>query len=146
MNKSTNNDIISTVDESKAVKDVHYVGKINKDIYSCVTKDIVTDEVIITDERIQHIKERHPNDFERYSEYISNMIDQPEYILESEKENTAVILREFEKDNEKFKLILKIKTKYDPENYRNSVISFWKVGETTWKKLLRNKKILYKNK
>lgn len=41
LNKSTNSDIISTVDENKAVKDVHYVGKINKDIYSCITKDIV---------------------------------------------------------------------------------------------------------
>lgn len=51
-----------TNDKEKA--DVHIVGKIDKNIYKCITTDIVTDEVIITDERIQHIKERHPNDYE----------------------------------------------------------------------------------
>ena len=34
------------------------IGKLDKGIYSCVTDDIATDEVIITDERIRHIKER----------------------------------------------------------------------------------------
>ena len=36
------------------------LGKIDREVYSCVAGDIVTDEVIITDERVQHIKERHP--------------------------------------------------------------------------------------
>ena len=31
--------------------EVHFVGKLDKDIYKCITEDIVTDEVIITDER-----------------------------------------------------------------------------------------------
>lgn len=35
---------------------MHTVGKIDREIYKCITKDIVTDEVIITDERIGHIK------------------------------------------------------------------------------------------
>lgn len=48
---------------------MHTVGRINRDIYKCITEDLVTDEVIITDERIQHIKERHPDDYERYYEY-----------------------------------------------------------------------------
>ena len=38
------------------------IGKIDIDKYCCVIDDIVTSEVIITDERIQHIKDRHPND------------------------------------------------------------------------------------
>ena len=36
------------------------IGKLNRDIYKCITDDIVTDEVIITDNQIQHIKDRHP--------------------------------------------------------------------------------------
>ncbi len=36
--------------------DVFTIGKIDIEIYKCVAEDIVTDEVIITDERIQHIK------------------------------------------------------------------------------------------
>ncbi|MEG2642047.1 MAG: phage minor head protein, partial [Eubacterium sp.] len=60
------------IDESKESGkiEVHTIGKIDKSIYSVVTPDIRTDEVIITDERIQHIKDGHPNDYERYSMYI----------------------------------------------------------------------------
>lgn len=43
---------------------MHKVGKINIDIFKCVTEDIITNEVIITDERIEHIKDHHPNDYE----------------------------------------------------------------------------------
>ena len=37
------------------------VGNINIDKYRCITDMIVTTEVIIIDERVQHIKEGHPN-------------------------------------------------------------------------------------
>lgn len=135
--------IIGSIEKSGAA-DLHYIGKIDKEIYSCVTSDITTDEVIITDERIAHIKERHPNDYEVYCGYMSQMIDSPDYIVEANKPNTAVLLKSFEQDDEKFKLILKIKTCSEPDSYRNSVISFWKIGDTTWNKLLKNKKVLYK--
>ena len=43
---------------------MHTVGEIDRRIYKCITNDITTNEVIITDERIMHIKERHPDDYE----------------------------------------------------------------------------------
>ena len=120
------------------------IGKINRDIYKCITDDIVTDEVVITDERIQHVKERHPGDYERYIEYMARILADPDYILEANKPNTGVILKEIEEQNEKFKIILRVKVENDPVNYKNSILSFWHIGETTWKKNMKNKKILYK--
>lgn len=35
---------------------MHIIGKINKNIYKCITEDITTDKVIITDNQINHIK------------------------------------------------------------------------------------------
>ncbi len=122
----------------------YYIGKLDKKIFSCVTSDIQTDEVIITDERIQHIKDRHPNDYEKYCGYMERIIQNPDYIVETNKRNTAVILKKIEENGESFKLILRIVMKDDPKDYKNSVISFWRVGDTTWKKTLKNKKILYK--
>lgn len=113
--------------------------------YRCVSPDIRTSEVIITDERIKHIQERHPEDYERFRSYIPKIIAEPDYIIAANKEDTAVILKEITENVEKFKLILRLKTPRDPENYKNSIISFWKVGETTWKKTIKNKKILYKS-
>lgn len=40
------------------------VGCIDAEIYSCITERITTSEVIITRERIAHIAERHPGDYE----------------------------------------------------------------------------------
>ncbi len=122
------------------------VGKINREIYKCIAEDITTDEVIITDERIEHIKERHPDDYERYYSYLSCIITAPDYIIKANKPNTGVVLKEIQENGEKFKLVLRIKIENDPAEYRNSIISFWKIGEQTWKKTLKNKKILYKQK
>lgn len=123
---------------------MYTVGKIDRNIYSCISDDIVTDDVIITDERIEHIKERHPNDYERFYSYISVIIENPDYIIEANKPKTGILLKEIEDNGEKFKLVLKLAVKEDPKNYKNSVISFWHIGNTTWNKSLKNKKILYK--
>ena len=120
------------------------VGRINREIYKCVTPDIVTDEVVITDERIAHIQERHPDDYERFVSYIPQIINAPDFIVEANKANTAVLLKEIEEQGDRFKLILRIKVEINPAEYKNSVLSFWHIGETTWKKTLKNKKILYK--
>lgn len=140
--KSPSLDIMSPED-TKEVIGVHTVGKIDREIYKCITDDIVMDEVIITDERIAHIRERHPDDLERYCGYISDIVASPDLIIEANREHTAVLLKEFVEKDEKFKLVLRIAVKNDPKGYKNSVISFWRVGETTWRKTLKNKKILY---
>ena len=38
---------------------MHIIGKIDIEIYRCVTADIQTSDVIITQQQIEHIQERH---------------------------------------------------------------------------------------
>lgn len=83
--------------------DVHIVGRIDRYVYKCVSEDIRTEAVIITDNQIQHIKERHPNDYERFSEYFAEIVEKPDYIIESPKPNTALVLKEILKEDEVFK-------------------------------------------
>lgn len=123
---------------------VQTVGRIDIEKYRCITDEIATDEVIITPERIQHIEERHPGDYEQFVKYVADILENPDYILEANKPNTGVILKEIEENGEKFKVILRVKVESDPAEYRNSILSFWQIGETTWKKNVKNKKILYK--
>lgn len=132
-------------EEKNGAGDVHYIGKIDRDIYSCITSDIVTDEVIITDERIGHIKDRHPNDFERYCQCLAEIIRDPDYIIEANKPHSAMILKMFiDEEKRPFKTILRLKTSGDSPQFKNSVITFMKINESEWNRLLRNKKILYK--
>lgn len=128
----------------KEVPAVRTVGYIDREKYRCVTEDITADEVIITDERIAHIREKHPNDYERYESYIPKILADPDFIIEANKANTAVILKEISDRNEKFKLILRLKVQSDPQGYKNSIISFWEIGDTTWRKTVKNKKVLYR--
>lgn len=124
---------------------MHYIGKIDKNIYSCVTEDIQNDEVIITDERIAHIKERHPNDYEKYFEYMQEMISDPDYILEANRPNTAFVLKHINDNGKNYQIILRLHTSEDLLHYRNSVITFLKVEEKRYNRYLRTKKILYKS-
>ena len=135
---------IMNAEETKEVADVHIIGRIDRYIYKCVSEDIRTDEVIITDNQIQHIKERHPNDYERFSEYFSEIVEVPDYIIESPKPNTALVLKEIMKANEVFKTVVRLATSGDNPTYKNSIITFMKIDEKEWNRLLRNKKILYK--
>lgn len=144
LDKSEENVTIPS-EQTSGVSGVEKICDLDIEKYRCVSSDIRTSEVIITDERIKHIQERHPEDYERFRSYIPKIIAEPDYIIAANKEDTAVILKEIIENGEKFKLILRLKTPKDPENYKNSIISFWKIGETTWKKTIKNKKILYKS-
>ena len=124
---------------------VHVIGRINRAIYGCVTNDIQTDEVIVTERQIEHIKERHPNDYERFGKHFKVIVESPDYIIETNKPNTALILKEIVDDGEKFKTVLRLVTSSDDPNYKNSIITFMKIDDKEWNRLLKNKKILYKS-
>ena len=123
---------------------MHIIGKINKNIYKCVTEDITTEEVIITDNQINHIKNRHPNDYENFSSYFSDILSDPDFILEANKPNTAFILKQITENDLTVQLILRLQTSQDLKGYKNSIITFLKIDIKTWNKYLRNKKILYR--
>ena len=124
---------------------MHFVGKLNKDVYSCISGNIQTDDVIITEERIQHIKDRHPNDYERYCKFLTEIVVQPDYIVETNKPKTALILKEFiGEDEETFKTVLRLVTSTDEPEFKNSIITFMRINRKEWTRLLKNKRILYK--
>lgn len=123
---------------------MYIVGILNLGIYKCVSENIITDEVIITDERIKHIMERHPNDYERYCLFLKDIISEPDYIIETNKPNSALILKEFDDGKEKFKTIVRLITSCDNIEYKNSIITFMKINSREWDRLIRNKHILYK--
>ncbi|UZD43917.1 PBECR2 nuclease fold domain-containing protein [Selenomonas sputigena] len=122
---------------------VYDIGKIDLSIYQVVTENIQTDEVIITDERMKHIQEHHPGDFEKYRKYFSEILQHPDYILQTKK-HTAEVLKEIVERGKKCKLILRLQTATDPKGFKNAVITFLHIRDKEWQRLIRNKKILYR--
>lgn len=123
---------------------MQYVGKIDRALYSCVSEDIATDEVIITDERVQHIKERHPGDYEQYFLYMAEIVEDPDYILEANKPASALVLKHIQSNGKSYKLILRLKTSRDPDGFKNSVISFQKVEDRRYNRYTHSEKVLYR--
>jgi len=72
-------------------------------------------------------------------------VEEPDYIVETKKPNTALILKEIKESNERqFKTVLRLTTSTDNPGFKNSIITFMKIDEKEWNRLLRNKLILYK--
>lgn len=124
---------------------MYIVGKIDIEKYKCISEDIITDEVIITEKQVEHIKENHPNDFERFNYFFTDIVENPDYIVEANKPNTALILKEIATNQKKFKTVLRLITSTDNPKYKNSIITFMKIDNKEWERILRNKKILYKS-
>lgn len=124
---------------------MHYVGKIDFEKFKNISEHIITEDVIITDERIAHIQIRHPNDYERYYTYLKESIENPDYIIEANKPNSAMLLKAFEYDKKQFKMILRLLTPEDNQKFKNSIITFMKINNKEWRRLINNKKILYKS-
>ena len=98
---------------------MHYVGKINKRLYSCVTTDISTDELIITEKQVEHIFQNHPNDFIDLQDVLSSIQEaafSPDYIIESDKPSASFILKVLSNQKGKCSLIMRIKTDSDTMN------------------------------
>lgn len=117
---------------------------LDKEIFACIAPNITTGEVIITDERIQHIKGHHPGHFEVIEPFLKAAIVSPDYILE-DTSNTGLILKSVQGAGLRLQMVLRVHTATDPAGFKNSVISAWKVSEARWNNYLRNKKILYKS-
>lgn len=123
---------------------VRTVGHIDIEKYRCITDDIATDEVIITPERIQHIQERHPGDYEKIEQFLQMALEAPDYILEDKNPNTGLILKAIEEKGLRFQMVLRVQTSADNPAFKNSIISAWEISESRWKNYVNNKKILYK--
>lgn len=140
-NKTLEGDVLKNLDETKEIR---YLGRIDKSLYKCITEDIVTDEVIITPERIQHIIDRRGKEFyELYGDEFTNIIKNPDYIFK-DKENTALVCKEFAKDDKYINLVLRLVVSTDNPDFKNSIITA--VGESgkRFQQRLRNNKPLYK--
>lgn len=122
---------------------MRYVGKIDREVFRCVAEDIATDEVVMTEERIEHIMERHPGQLQRISPYLHLAVSEPDYILEDRSPNTALILKEVAADGLRMQIVLRLHTAGDTPGFKNSVISAWEISSTRWMSYLRNKKVLY---
>ena len=124
--------------------DVNFICKIDRELYRVVEQDLLTEEVIITEEQILHIEEGHPGDDGQLSTYIPQVLQEPDYILRGNRPHTALVLKEISTPDLTAEIILRLKVSGDPEEYKNSIITMWSISQKRFRRLLRQSEILYK--
>ena len=123
---------------------VFTMGKIQIERYQVIVPTLNTDMVIITSERIDHINKHHPGNWDAYGqEFIPKMLENPEYILEDRDRpnDTAILLKSFPTDSTElfFHLVLRLHTPEDPPEYLNSIMTFWRIRQKEYKRMVKNR-------
>lgn len=123
---------------------MHYIGKINLDIYRCITEDIVTDEVIITDNRIDHIISRRGQEFyDKYHGRFAEILNDPDYIFKDDLPNTAIVCKGFVEDGKYINIVLRVVVEGDNPSYKNSIVTAIGTSEKRFAQMLRNNQPIY---
>lgn len=138
-------DILNT-EVKKEVRNMQYVGKIDKGIYQTVVNgEMITDEVIITDNRVQHIIERRGQAFyDEYKEYFNDIVTDPDYIFKDKADNTVVVSKTFIHKGTAVNLVLRLVVEGENPEYKNSIITAIKENDKRFRQRLRNKTPVYK--
>lgn len=119
------------------------LGKLNTQPLESEFGKLKTDELIITNERIEHIKIRHSEDFELFEQYSLLVVNEPEFVIKDEKnENTVFITKKLENTN--LNLVVKIILETDEDDLKNSVMTFYRIRDKNLKKLINKNRTLYK--
>ena len=125
------------------------IGKIDKNMIGKYKTKIITEQVILTNERLEnHVLIYHKEEYEQIKKYIRKIIESPDIILEDiAHEDTLIFLKHILEIDKKARIVVKLAT--DP-NYKiynkNSIITIMRQRNKSWEQTLKNKgKIIFAN-
>lgn len=120
---------------------MQYIGRLDIKKLGIYGEKIITDEVILTEERLnQHILISHKSDYQQFKNYIKNIIENPDYIIEDNKHaNTMIYLQEIKEIDKKSRVVIKLALGNDTEHCKNSIITLMKLNNRTWNQTINNR-------
>lgn len=127
---------------------MQYIGKLNLEYIGEYGEKAITDEVILTDERLnEHILIRHPDEYRELKPFLKNIIEKPDLILsDNRNEDTIILLKRINEIKKNGRVVVKIAIAEDKGHPKNSILTLMKLNERTWKQTIKNRgNIIYKN-
>lgn len=116
------------------------IGKLNKNLFKKIGIQLITNEVVFTHERINHVEFKRRNLLNEVKKTLKESIYDPNYIYKdwNNRLNTVVLIKKI--NNElNLNIVLKIAVNNDEKHTKNSIITMLKIGEKTLNKIKRNK-------
>ena len=128
---------------------MQYITKLDKKKLGEYEKRVITEDVILTEERLyEHILLFHEDEYKQLRPYIKNIIENPDYIVEDNRhEDTMIYLKQIEDIGKNGRVVIKLALGQDEEHNKNSIITMMKLNKRTWNQTIKNRgKIIWKNK
>ena len=101
-----------------------------------------TTEVIVTDERADHIRERHPEDYLLFERYAGELISSPDILLKDRK-NAGTVFAVKKLPDTNLNVVIRLVLDTDDSSLKNSVMTFYRIRDKNLKKLMERNPILY---
>ncbi len=123
--------------------ELQFIGKLNTKPLEDEFGSLITDELVLTDERDEHIKDHHANDYNLFHKCVFDVINIPDMILKDEKNtNTVMYIKYIEETN--LNIVIRLSLQIENTGYKNSIITAYRVGAKNLKRFIKNNKTLYK--
>lgn len=85
------------------------IGKLDKRVIELLGISAAPDTPILIGTTNQaHMKSKHPNDYKKYYNSISDIIKKPDYIRQNPKDNSLEYVKEFKIDDEFVKVAIRV--------------------------------------
>lgn len=119
------------------------LGKINIKPLVQTFGEIQTDEIIVTDERMEHIMERHPQDYGLFLEYGISTVTNPDFIIKDGKsDGTIFMVKRLAATN--INVVVRVALSTDKKGLKNSVMTSYRLRDRNLKKMMERNEVLYK--
>ena len=124
---------------------VETIGVIRTDYLEEEFGALNTDQVVLTEERSEHIRSRHPEDYELFKMYGKACVEQPDIVMkDSKNENTVFMAKKIEGSNVNAVIRLSVAAVDDPSR-KNSVMTFYRMRDINLNKKAARNKVLYRH-
>lgn len=119
---------------------MQYITKLDKRKLGVYANKLITEEVILTDERLyEHILLYHKEEYKQLRVDIKGIIENPDYIIEDNRhEDTMIYLKHLNNKNSG-RVVIKLALGQDEEHNKNSIITLMRLNKRTWKQTIRNR-------
>ncbi len=118
------------------------LGEIESSLLQGYFGELRTKEVVVTEERMEHIRERHPEDVELFALYGKETVLKPDILLVDEKHiGTVFAIKRLPETN--LNVVVRLVMETDRSDRKNSVMTFYRIRERNLKKLIEKNRLLY---
>ena len=123
-------------------------SSLSEDVMNAIGKEfgkLNSSEVILRDERLEHIRERHPEIVDVLKNNYIEAVNNPDYALKDYKNtDTALFLKKIE--DYSINLVVKLSVSNSDKGMENSTITVYRVREREVKRLQKKNKIIFDKK